>query len=462
MPEPGWFPDPTNADQSRWWDGHRWTDEVSRDGAVVADPMPRPAPPRRRRGLPWWAWALIGVGALLLLIFLSPIFAFASLVVLVTAIVALTRNTPTWLRLRSRTAAGVVSATALVVLLVSGSVSAAILPGLGRSGDLQAAPAPSADPVSSATAEPAIVDDPAPVAYEGETATVADLSATSDLTASAVLETLPIKGRAPKTGYDRDRFGGEWVDIDRNGCDTRNDILFRDLAGATLHGACTVLSGTLADPYTGTEIAFLRGETTSAQVQIDHVVALGDAWQKGAQGLTPEQRIMLANDPMNLLAVSGQQNEQKGDGDAATWLPRNREYRCEYVARQVSVKATYGLWMTQAEHDAIATILGTCPAQSASTSFYAAAPVASAAPEAPVTAPEAKEEAKKAPKAEVKKAPKKAAEKSPEKKVKKKAPVQTSYANCAAVRAAGKAPLHRGEPGYAPKLDRDGDGIACE
>ncbi|MBD7956689.1 HNH endonuclease [Microbacterium sp. Sa4CUA7] len=180
-------------------------------------------------------------------------------------------------------------------------------------------------------------------------------------TAREVLATLQVKGRAPQTGYDRDEFGQRWADVDRNGCDTRNDILARDLTQATLAGPCKVVSGTLLDPFTGQTIPFVRGQDTSAEVQIDHVVALSDAWQKGAQQLTAEQRTSFANDPLNLLAVEGRANAEKGDGDAATWLPVNTTFRCAYVARQVAVKAVYGLWVTQAEHDAIARILEACP-----------------------------------------------------------------------------------------------------
>ncbi|WP_458041171.1 MULTISPECIES: HNH endonuclease family protein [Bacteria] len=179
--------------------------------------------------------------------------------------------------------------------------------------------------------------------------------------ALAVLETLEVKGRAPKTGYSRDEFGSAWLDVDRNGCDTRNDILARDLTAITGSGTCRVLTGTLADPYTADTISFVRGQGTSELVQIDHVVALSDAWQKGASQLSPDVRVLFANDPLNLLAVDGQANSQKGDGDAATWLPPNRTFRCAYVARQVSVKAAYGLWVTSAEHDAIARVLASCP-----------------------------------------------------------------------------------------------------
>lgn len=182
--------------------------------------------------------------------------------------------------------------------------------------------------------------------------------------ALAVLATLPVKGRAPKTGYSRDQFGQTWADVDGNGCDTRNDMLRRDLSAIALKPGtrdCIVLSGVLGDPYTATFINFLRGTSTSTAVQIDHVVALSDAWQKGAQQLSADQRLAFANDPLNLLAVDGRTNLQKSDGDAATWLPPNKAFRCSYVARQISVKSRYALWVTAAERDAMARVLGDCP-----------------------------------------------------------------------------------------------------
>lgn len=181
--------------------------------------------------------------------------------------------------------------------------------------------------------------------------------------ASTALAKLAIKGRAPKTGYSRDQFGGDWATS--GGCDTRDHILARDLSSIEQRSAsdCAVLSGTLDDPYTGKTIQFTRGPSTSSAVQIDHVVAIGDAWQKGAQQLTYSERVQLYNDPLELLAVDGPANEQKSDGDAATWLPPNKSYRCRYVARQIAVKAKYKLWVTQAEHDAMQNILDSCPSQ---------------------------------------------------------------------------------------------------
>ena len=178
------------------------------------------------------------------------------------------------------------------------------------------------------------------------------------------IETLAVKGRAPKTGYSRSAFGSAWADIDRNGCDTRNDILKRDLTQITFRAKtrdCVVESGVLLDPFSGENINFQRGEKTSALVQIDHVVALSNAWQTGIFKSDLATRKNFANDPLNLLAVKGSLNSQKGDGDAATWLPPNKQFRCDYVSRQVEVKVKYGLWLTRAEKYAILRILTNPP-----------------------------------------------------------------------------------------------------
>jgi len=179
--------------------------------------------------------------------------------------------------------------------------------------------------------------------------------------AADALEELAVKGRAPKTGYDRTQFGDGWRRV--NGCDMRNIILHRDLSNAAVNDKCQVTSGALDDPYTGATIQFQRGASSSADVQIDHVVALGDAWQKGAQQLTGDERERLANDPLELLAVDGPANQQKSDGDAATWLPPNKAFRCQYVARQIAVKKKYRLWVSQAEKDAMKRVLSVCPGQ---------------------------------------------------------------------------------------------------
>ncbi|WP_426996061.1 HNH endonuclease family protein [Pseudarthrobacter sp. N5] len=194
---------------------------------------------------------------------------------------------------------------------------------------------------------------------------VASVEPVPEGAASAALDGLPVKGRAPKDNYQRTNFGQAWLDVDRNGCDTRNDILRRDLANPvfTEGSGCRVASGTFQEPYTGRTVAFERGAESSKAVQIDHVVALGDAWQKGAQQLTPPQRQSLANDPLNLIAADGPANQEKSASDAASWLPKNKAFRCHYVARQISVKAAYRLWVTQAEKDAMKRVLDSCPGQ---------------------------------------------------------------------------------------------------
>ena len=180
----------------------------------------------------------------------------------------------------------------------------------------------------------------------------------------SVIEAQVTKGRAAKTGYTRAQFGQAWSDVDRNGCDTRNDILKRDLTAEIFKDNthdCVVLSGMLIDPYSGESINFVRGNITSMEVQIDHVVALSNAWQTGAFKLTIKDRTALANDPLNLLAVKGRLNSQKGDGDAATWLPPLKSYRCDYVLRQIAVKIKYKLWFTAPEKEAMVRILKSCP-----------------------------------------------------------------------------------------------------
>jgi hypothetical protein len=187
------------------------------------------------------------------------------------------------------------------------------------------------------------------------------------------------------TGYDRTLFGPAWADVDHNGCDTRNDILRRDLTAKTMSGSCLVLTGTLHDPYTGKVIAFRRGVGTSNAVQIDHVVALGDAWQTGAQKFSAGTREAFANDPLNLLAVDGPTNQRKGDSDDATWLPPNKAFRCPYVARQVAVKARYHLWMTAAEKAAAVHILSGCPGQRLPAAAAIAPPLTTSSPKPAAT-----------------------------------------------------------------------------
>ena len=273
-------------------------------------------------------------------------------------------------------------------------------------------------------------------------------------TALAQLAGLEEKGRAPKTDYDRDLFG--WRDdMDRNGCDTRNDVLRRDLTAITLKSGtdgCVVQRGTLDSPYSGETIDFDRSDST---VDIDHVVALSDAWQTGAASWEEQTMREFANDPLNLLAVDSGLNRQKGDGDAATWLPPKKDYRCEYVARQIAVKDKYELWVKPAEADAMERVLDGCDG------FLALEDddqwpdagegdvVATEEEPAPATTePEPAPETEPAPKGE---------------------PGSSGsgggsgpFENCAAAREAGAAPVYATDPGYGRHLDGDGDGVGCE
>ena len=180
--------------------------------------------------------------------------------------------------------------------------------------------------------------------------------------ALVALNNLEVKGRAPKSGYARSQFP-HWSDPDRNGCDARNDTLKRDLTNITYKAGtrdCKVIAGQLLDPFSGKVITF---SATKVVIDIDHVVALSNAWQTGAAYFDKNKRSQIANDPLNLLAVDSKLNRQKRDGDAATWLPPSKAFRCEYVARQVAVKAKYGLWVTKPEKVAINKILSTCVGQ---------------------------------------------------------------------------------------------------
>lgn len=178
-------------------------------------------------------------------------------------------------------------------------------------------------------------------------------------TAKANLANLEVKGRAPKSDYNREAFYRTWPVVD--GCNLRQRIIKRELGASAKLDGCDVIAGEFDEPYTGVHLVFTSKAEISHRLQIDHVVALSDAWQKGAQQLTPDTRYAFATDPLNLLAVDGPANMQKGDGDAATWLPKNKSFRCQYVIRQISVKAKYRLWVTVAEKTALEKILATCP-----------------------------------------------------------------------------------------------------
>jgi len=428
-----------------------WDGPADGSGDVPPNGSPRRVGTARVVG----AVGLAAVALLGLTSGLSGLLVVGSLYLAVTALWALWRGR-SWLGITGRPAAAALLAVSMVLL----GVGAATADPVGTTPDdpgpvvaPTASGAPRPDPEPSATAaEPSVEPDPTsdPADDEPDDDEPDDPDDPAAGTALAALALLEVKGRAPMTGYDRDAYGQAWSDVDRNGCDTRNDILARDLVDETFRARtrdCVVLTGTLHDPYSGQTIAFRRGQDTSSEVQIDHVVALADSWQKGAQSWDEVRRTTFANDPLNLLAVDGPLNQAKRAGDAATWLPPHRSFRCAYVARQVAVKVEYGLWVTAAERDAVARVLATCPDEPLpDDDTLVVVPFTGDGDDDAGTgggsgssggADDGTDEA-----------PADAAD--------------VYYENCSAVRAAGADPVRAGEPGYARHLDRDGDGVGCE
>ncbi|HET7760836.1 MAG TPA: DUF1524 domain-containing protein [Phycicoccus sp.] len=437
----GWYPTDRGL---RYWDGTRWTEHF----APASPPTPAPAPGvRASRGVPTTA-AWLGWGGLVLAAVtggassgLGGFLAAVGTYVLVVAVVAVVRGHVDWARLRSRTA-GVVALGAAIVIGGIGGATAdqpATTPPTAAA-TRTSSPGPSSPAPSPATTTP--TPSPSVTPTPSTTSSTPTVAPPARGTALAALAALPVKGRAPKTGYSRDQFGQAWADVDRNGCDTRNDVLRRDLTDVTLKAGtrgCLVLAGTLHDPYTGRTIAFVRGESTSAAVQVDHVVSLSDAWQKGAQQQSRSTRTAFANDPLNLLAVDGPTNSAKGDGDAATWLPPRKSFRCAFVARQVAVKAKYHLWVTAAERDAITRILDTCPTQALPRSTAIPLGGGTVRTVTPTPAP------------------------APPPPTAPSAGLDPRFGTCKEAKAAGYGPYVSGrDPEYSWYRDADHDGTVCE
>lgn len=215
------------------------------------------------------------------------------------------------------------------------------------------------DPPGPSQVTPTRPEPPATSAVPTRGTDVARAATPLTKAAREALGGLPVKGRAPMTEYTREAFGTAWTDTNDNGCDTRNDILRRDLRDKRVVD-CIVMSGTLVDPYSGQVVVFERGPVTSLEVQVDHVVSLGNAWATGAAYWTDAKRERFANDRRNLLAVRGDLNMQKQDSDTATWLPPRKAFRCTYVSLQVLTKQRYGLWVTPAEKAAMSRVLAQC------------------------------------------------------------------------------------------------------
>lgn len=268
-------------------------------------------------------------------------------------------------------------------------------------------------------------------------------------TALAALETLAVKPIDTSSDYDRDLFGEPWEDIEGNGCDTRNDMLLRDLKDITVAAdECKVLLGTLLDPYSGKTINFDQKKGGGGGIDIDHVVALSAGFKTGGASFSSEKKLQFANDPLNLISSASGPNRAKGDKDASEWLPAtagNPAFNCIYVARQVAVKVKYTLWVTPAEETAMRNVLNGCPSEPLPTDKTVLVdqdvPVSNGnAPAAPAPAPEAP----------VQEAPSSGGGTDPD------------YGSCAKAKAAGAGPYTSAQPEYKFYNDGDGDGTVCE
>ena len=360
-------------------------------------------------------------------------------------------------RARGRNAAAWTSA-AMALALLTGCTSAPADP--GGSPATAASTASSSPTASSASSVSTTIPAQTPAA-----------PAAASSEALTALNRLKVAARGTMSDYDRDGLFGGWIDADGDCEDTRQEILNRDLDDVVSADGCKVDSGVLnPDPYTDTTINFVRGPATSSDVQIDHVVSLGNAWITGARNLSQDQRVELANDPLNLLAVDGPTNQAKSDKPADQWLPPNVDFRCEFVAIQIAVKAKYELWVTVPEKTAMTEVLADCEGQEVPTAAVltdldanAPAPVEEALEPAPAPVQKAPEPAPVVPEPVVPEpVPVAPAPVAPAPKPAGPAAPAAAFANCSAAKAAGAAPLYAGSPGYAPKLDRDGDGVACE
>jgi len=211
---------------------------------------------------------------------------------------------------------------------------------------------PSGTTTAIASAEPSATAGPTP-----DTSSSIPTPSAESSKALKAAEALQIRGRAATTNYSRDAFGSAWKDIDRNGCDTRNDILKRDFTTAIFKsgtGDCKVVGGTWTDPYSNETYTF---ETAPSGAQIDHIVSLKNAWQMGADLWSDQMRVDYANDPLNLIATIASLNREKSDANAASWLPPYKPGRCKFIATQVAVKTKWSLYVTDSEKEVFVSIL---------------------------------------------------------------------------------------------------------
>jgi hypothetical protein len=181
----------------------------------------------------------------------------------------------------------------------------------------------------------------------------------------ATLETLSVAEPFSTSKYSRERdFGRAWIDVDNNGCRTRDDILIRDLTATTMRDECVVTTGTFYDIYTGTTKDFVFGQETSAEAPIDHIYSLSGSWKHGSESWTQEQREAFANDPDNLVVTTQTVNSWKSDKNPAELKATQDSVEvfigCEYAQRFITVTDKYDLSITASDVAALEEYLATC------------------------------------------------------------------------------------------------------
>lgn len=268
----------------------------------------------------------------------------------------------------------------------------------------------------------------------------------------AALSALTVQEGIGLDGYSDTSFGALWGAYGETTCDSWNSILARDSANiVTETTECEVISGTLSDPYTALRVDFDLNDPTSPVAGVDHVVGLRDAWEKGAQDMTPDQREKFANDPLNLIAAYNIPIQEKNGADISTWEPVNEDFICHYASMQVAIKFKYGLWVSSAEHQRLGELLD----EGCDDMFLMTRGGAVWSQDTEGRAP-----LLELPKDSI--TPTTEATNTKQDESSQIEPKYAFYENCMSAQAFGAAPLYLGQPGYRPALDRDGDGVACE
>ena len=249
-------------------------------------------------------------------------------------------------------------------------------------------------------------------------------------TDAQLLAALRLAPEVDPGGYDREAFGYPAAGTDSRGCNSRARVLVRDSTtpAQVAYPGCKVLAGRWVDATTGSAYE------DPGQVSIDHLVPLKEAYRSGASTWSTAQLVTFGNDverPEALRVIGGSGNAAKGDKDPARWRPLLRSSWPAYARAWLVVKVAYALSADPAEAEALRDMLAGADGAGATTPASSSTSI----PPGPTTITGLPGPTESTP---------------------------TSFSSCSAVRAAGKAPLLQGQPGYSRTLDGDGDGIACE